>query len=81
MLITDKEREKAIQWHMDLKWYDGYKCEAHNLTEYGCKECNEFIRSYKKNTIEQAIADVEYRISNKLPLTGFNDRPQDQWTY
>lgn len=74
-------KEDAIKWHMNLKWYKGYKCSAHNQTEYVCKTCDEFLRITECCTREQAIADVDYRIANKLPLIGFNDRPQDDWTY
>ncbi len=32
-------------------------------------------------TEEEATAEVEYRMNNKLNLTGFNSTPQEKWTY
>lgn len=62
------KKEEAIKWHMEkVKIYKGYD-ENGNRIELNL-------------TREKAEAEVNDRIQNNLPLTGFNDQEQSDWTY
>ena len=70
---TQQKIDEAILWHMKhVTVYQGYLCDKHNLKYYECKECEDFTRRDKPQTLEQAKAEVKYRIAHDIQLTHYN---------
>ena len=79
---TQAEIQAAIEWHQGVRYYKGYKCKAHNKSQYECKDesCTTFHRIEEAPTMQDSIDNVNFRIQQGINLTGYNSRPQDEWT-
>lgn len=74
--------KKAFKIHNQTKFYKGYKCQAHNNALHDDKcDCESFVRVEDSAPKGYAKSQIQYRLANKLPLHGFNDKNQKDWTY
>ena len=78
---TFAELKEAVKINKRQTWYKGYLCKKHNQSEFVCDECNYFFRVELPWTLKESVAEVRHRLELKINLTGYNERPQEEWTY